>query len=361
MQGTIQDTPSRGNQGIIQGDDGSQYTFTTLAWRDAATAAAPGMRVDFDVRGTNAVGIYPVPGTAPPPTPVAPPPTVSAPNFPTQPVQPQPTQPPPGPPQPAQPQPVQQQPVPPQPPPIQQQPVPPQPPPMQQQPVQPQPMQQQPMQPPPAQYQPAGPPPMAPPPPVQQPPAVPGYGAPQQSAPPPNMPGNVNAGAPGPGGLMGRFRENMPGNFNAGAPGNVGAPGPNYAGAPAQAAPKAVDMAKVVIGIAWMFGLSFVITLLIGGVPVIPQMIAGCVGGRQSGSLANAAVAGLIVAVLEVVSALLMAEVILWIIESIPLIGSILGALVEDLIRGAFVVYALLRVAPLVIFALIGGATARKD
>ena len=66
MQGTIQNIPYRGNPGLVLGDDGTQYTFTALAWRDAATSASPGMRVDFEIRGTHAVGIYPMAGVIQP-------------------------------------------------------------------------------------------------------------------------------------------------------------------------------------------------------------------------------------------------------------------------------------------------------
>ena len=80
MQGTIRNIPYRGNPGLIFGDDGSQYTFTVLAWRDAATSASPGMKVDFEIRGTHAVGIYPVTGvTQPQSTPMPPVGTIRSP------------------------------------------------------------------------------------------------------------------------------------------------------------------------------------------------------------------------------------------------------------------------------------------
>ena len=89
MQGQIVSVASTSNQGAIQGDDGVQYTYTPFGWRDSTVGATPGLRVDFDVRGSHAVGIYPLPGASPsyvnpvqPPAPTQPP---SAPQtFPTQ-------------------------------------------------------------------------------------------------------------------------------------------------------------------------------------------------------------------------------------------------------------------------------------
>ena len=66
MQGTILNVASQSNQGIILGDDGIHYTYTTFGWRNTTVAATPGMKVDFDVRGSHAVGIYQLPGAAPP-------------------------------------------------------------------------------------------------------------------------------------------------------------------------------------------------------------------------------------------------------------------------------------------------------
>ena len=69
MQGSILSMPSASNQGIILGDDGIRYTFTALGWRDQTVKAVPGMKVNFDLRGTHAVGVYPLaplPGAAAP-------------------------------------------------------------------------------------------------------------------------------------------------------------------------------------------------------------------------------------------------------------------------------------------------------
>ncbi len=62
MQGTILSIASRSNQGIILGDDGVRYTYTTFGWRDSTAADVQGLRVDFDARGSHALGIYPLPG-----------------------------------------------------------------------------------------------------------------------------------------------------------------------------------------------------------------------------------------------------------------------------------------------------------
>ena len=88
MQGVILSVGTA--QGIILGDDGARYTFTPLGWRNAEIRPEPGMRVDFEVRGPHAVGIYPLPGATPSPqSPATPPtapvilPTQTLPTFPT--------------------------------------------------------------------------------------------------------------------------------------------------------------------------------------------------------------------------------------------------------------------------------------
>ena len=97
MKGTILSVASQSSQGFILGDDGERYTFTPLGWRDSTVSAAPGMVVDFEIRGSHAVGIYSIPGQTPlvqppsagpitPQQPVQPP--FSGPATPQQPVQP---------------------------------------------------------------------------------------------------------------------------------------------------------------------------------------------------------------------------------------------------------------------------------
>ena len=93
MQGKILSVASTSSQGAILGDDGVQYTFTPFGWRDSTVVAAPGMVVDFEIRGSHAVGIYPLPGASPsyvnpvqPPVPVqppSPPQTIPSQRFPT--------------------------------------------------------------------------------------------------------------------------------------------------------------------------------------------------------------------------------------------------------------------------------------
>ena len=77
MQGNILSAGSA--QGIILGDDGVRYTFTPAGWRDPNISPQVGMRVDFEVRGSHAVGLYPVSGSAPPSSPAP------APGVPSQP------------------------------------------------------------------------------------------------------------------------------------------------------------------------------------------------------------------------------------------------------------------------------------
>ena len=75
-------------QGIILGDDGVRYTFTTLGWRDASVQPTVGMRVDFETRGQHALGVYPISGAVPPafaPTPQAPQPASQVPSTPAAP------------------------------------------------------------------------------------------------------------------------------------------------------------------------------------------------------------------------------------------------------------------------------------
>ena len=65
MLGSILGAASGGNQGVILGDDGVRYTFTPTGWRDPSLRANAGLKVDFDVRGSHAASIYPVPRAVP--------------------------------------------------------------------------------------------------------------------------------------------------------------------------------------------------------------------------------------------------------------------------------------------------------
>ena len=79
MQGVIL-TAGRARN-LILGDDGNRYAFTLDEWQGEDAAPAAGMRVDFEVRDSAAVDIFPIPGDAPtppaaspaPPAPPAPP------------------------------------------------------------------------------------------------------------------------------------------------------------------------------------------------------------------------------------------------------------------------------------------------
>ena len=86
MQGSILNVAGPGGQGLILGEDGTRYNYTTLGWRDSSVNAFPGMKVDFEVRGNHAVGVFPLLGQPPPPPapPVPPTPVVGA-RYPSQP------------------------------------------------------------------------------------------------------------------------------------------------------------------------------------------------------------------------------------------------------------------------------------
>ncbi len=106
-----------------------------------------------------------------------------------------------------------------------------------------------------------------------------------------------------------------------------------------------------------MFLLSSFLSLFL---PVIGGMIGGFVGGRVSGSFANAAVAALISAVAIGGVTFLIVDFIVSLIESIPLIGSILMGMLGGILTAGAVILALLNALPMLIFALIGGATVKE-
>ena len=81
MQGVIL-SAGRGRD-LILGDDGNRYAFTLEEWQGEEAAPEAGMRVDFEVRGSAAVDIFPIPGAAP--TPPAPMPTPPVPTPPAPP------------------------------------------------------------------------------------------------------------------------------------------------------------------------------------------------------------------------------------------------------------------------------------
>ncbi len=83
MEGQILGTTGAGSHGVIMGDDGARYTFTSQGWRDSSTVPIAGMRVDFEGRGAYAWSVHPILGAAPtwriaPAAPVPPLPTAQA-------------------------------------------------------------------------------------------------------------------------------------------------------------------------------------------------------------------------------------------------------------------------------------------
>ena len=57
MQGRILDYSVQSGEGVISGDDGNRYTFASNEWRGDRPPNR-GMRVDFEMEGANAVGVY---------------------------------------------------------------------------------------------------------------------------------------------------------------------------------------------------------------------------------------------------------------------------------------------------------------
>jgi len=63
MKGQVLDYSVQANSGVISGQDGARYTFAGSEWK-ADVPPSRGMSVDFDVQGTNAVGVYRALGSA---------------------------------------------------------------------------------------------------------------------------------------------------------------------------------------------------------------------------------------------------------------------------------------------------------
>lgn len=57
MKGVILDFSIADNQGVVSGDDGNRYTFVGKEWK-SSTPPTAGMRVDYDVEGRTALGVY---------------------------------------------------------------------------------------------------------------------------------------------------------------------------------------------------------------------------------------------------------------------------------------------------------------
>ena len=71
MQGTVLSAGSDYN--LILGDDGIRYSWVTEAWKNGDMIPEVGVRVDFEVRDSQALEIYPLPSELPP-SPAPPPP-----------------------------------------------------------------------------------------------------------------------------------------------------------------------------------------------------------------------------------------------------------------------------------------------
>lgn len=67
MQGIILSASVTGNQGLILGDDGSRYTFTSRSWQDYSAKAFAGMRVEFKDEGAFATNVVAVGDATPAP------------------------------------------------------------------------------------------------------------------------------------------------------------------------------------------------------------------------------------------------------------------------------------------------------
>ena len=57
MQGQILDAAVTSNQGLILGDDGARYAFTSSGWRDNSVKPVAGMRVEFNPEGAAAMDV----------------------------------------------------------------------------------------------------------------------------------------------------------------------------------------------------------------------------------------------------------------------------------------------------------------
>ena len=65
MRGTILAFDYRTGEGKISGDDGNRYSFAGREWHGPAQPA-PNQSVDFEASASDALAIYPVPGSAVP-------------------------------------------------------------------------------------------------------------------------------------------------------------------------------------------------------------------------------------------------------------------------------------------------------
>ncbi len=99
---------------------------------------------------------------------------------------------------------------------------------------------------------------------------------------------------------------------------------------------------SILAAMVWMF----IISLLLFWLPVIGPLIAGFVGGRKAGGVGSAVIAVFLPGIIFAVALFLMAASIV----GIPLIGFVAGA--------GGIALSLVHVGPLLVGAILGGATA---
>ena len=127
---------------------------------------------------------------------------------------------------------------------------------------------------------------------------------------------------------------------------------------PGDIAGKVLEGRSSIIGaMFWMFGLSILLTLLLGWIPLVGPFIGaavgGYVGGRRAGSAGKALIAAILPAVLLslVIAAL---GAVAAAVSSVPLIGAI-----AVLLAGAAGFILFVHNLVLFVAALIGGMTAK--
>ena len=98
---------------------------------------------------------------------------------------------------------------------------------------------------------------------------------------------------------------------------------------------------------AWMLGLS----VALFWAPFLGGLVAGFVGGRKAGGVGPALMAALLPGVVLFVATILLGALLGW----IPILGQVVGTLAN---MGAWVL-GFVNIVPLLLGAMIGGATAR--
>lgn len=108
-----------------------------------------------------------------------------------------------------------------------------------------------------------------------------------------------------------------------------------------------VTRGSVPRAMAWMLGLS----VALFWAPFLGGLVAGFVGGRKAGGVGPALAAALLPGVLLFVATVLLGALLGW----VPILGQLVGALAT---AGGWVL-GFVNVVPLLIGALVGGATAK--